>query len=902
MTTAHEGRPQPLLWLYGLIAVTLVSVGVAVGNLFFDGRRSWFIPDVVARQQCGALHRGSTDAVNACLSEQLQLRGWVTAGAALLLLAGTLALAIAVPWRDLRRLRRFGRLDAPAAQERFVELCQRHGLSGRHVPRLWVAGPALRHAFTTALPGRRPTVVVPAGLALKPGDRFDAVVTHEIAHVLARDVTWVSAVRGPAWLFVPVFALASVPMVGQFGADPLLIAALLGITLLAGAVVVLSAALLRLRELEADRYAAGAGAEPGLVALFSRATPPRRTRSWAWARRVLARHPAPADRALSLRHAPRPWEGGLVQAIAVGFVASTAMSTVSALALYFDIDLYSSGAVAIPTVTGVAVLALLFPALVRRARARLPRPQWWRPVVGTGGGVVLGTLVMTVVFVSRQPYYPLARQGSFARSALAVTLFALVAAGVVALAASVAELAAQADRPVRTRLVMGAAGLAAVASLWPVGAAAALLHNSDDLRLFFTYGLTGFAWPALALGLLPAYALLSQRRGPRRLLPWLVALLAAAVAGTAAILVRPTTSELTDQLRAQQQRWWICAAAGAVVLIVVTLATPWPNGWARGVLAATATTAVASGAHYGYGWLTDRPTEQDRFDWDAVVAPIWFGYAMVLLAAVLVPVASRHHGFTPPAWSRWLAPAGATVLTAVVALAVVGVGVPGGVAMNRQQRKLAVDAERYVKVRHALTPQQADRVAQSSVLVLSPQKWDITGFGPPGGGIVAPATTVSDPACEPLVRESFLAPGKPHLKSTGIRAYTSTDAEDGPGLTDVTVTVFSYDAPVGEPVLTAARDALRACKSFNLSLEPSSIDYQTRDARPPSIGERSWRYDSAMTLVVDGQTITGGNAYVVMVAGYTLVTVHMAAYGKPVNEELLLLLLATTDHALLHLN
>lgn len=54
--------------------------------------------------------------------------------------------------------------------------------------------------------------------------------------------------------------------------------------------------------------------------------------------------------------------------------------------------------------------------------------------------------------------------------------------------------------------------------------------------------------------------------------------------------------------------------------------------------------------------------------------------------------------------------------------------------------------------------------------------------------------------------------------------------------------------------------------------------------------------------MVDGQTITGGNAYVVMVAGYTLVTVHMAAYGKPVNEELLLLLLATTDHALLHLN
>ncbi|MET8349043.1 M48 family metalloprotease [Micromonospora sp. NPDC005206] len=901
MTAAPDGRPQPLLWLYGLIAVSLASVGVAIGNLFFDGPLSRVLPDRIIRERCEALHRESADALSTCMAEQLRLRGWVVAGAALFLLAGTLALAVAVPWRDLRRLGRFGRLDSPTAQERFADLCQRHGLSGRRVPRLWVAGPAVRHAFTTALPGRRPTIVVPARLALDPGDRFDAVVTHEIAHVLARDVSWVSAVRGPAWLFVPVFALASVPMVGRVGARPRVIAAPVGITLLAAAVTVLAAALLRLREFEADRYAASAGAEPGLVALFAKATPPR-TRPSSWARRVLTRHPAPADRALSLRHAARAWEGGLVQAVAVGFVASTAVSTIVLLASFFDLDLYSMGGTAIPAVTGAAVLALLFPSLVRRARVLLPHPQWWRPVVGTGAGIVLGTLVVAVVFLAEQPLYPLVWPGSFARSALAVAVFALVAAGVVALAVSVAELAARTDRPVVTRLAVGATGLAAVAGLWPVGGIAGLLHNTDDLRFFLAYGLGRFAWPALTLGLLPAYALLSLWRAPHRRLPWLVALVAAAVAGTAAILLRPATSELTDQLRAQQQRWWICTAAGIVVLVVVALATPWPDGWARGVLAATATTAFATGAHYGYGWLSDRPTEPDLFASDVAVAPIWLGCATVLLAAVLVPLTSRHHEFTPPVWSRWLAPAGATVLTAAVALALIGVGVPGGVAMNAQQLQLASDAERYAGVRHALTPQQADRVAQSSVLVIPRQNWEVTDFGPAGGGIVSPETTVSNPACEPLVRESFLAPGKPHLRTTGIRAYTSDTVDGAPTYTDVTVTVYSYDAAVGETVLIAARDALRACPSFSLSVSSVSIDYQTRDAQPPPIGELGWRYDCTMSATVAGQALTGSNAYVVLVAGYTLITVHMAAFGEPLNEELLQLVLATTEHTLLHLN
>ncbi|GAB3954674.1 hypothetical protein GCM10027614_62150 [Micromonospora vulcania] len=818
------------------------------------------------------------------------------AGGALLLLAATLALAVVVPWWDLRRLRRFGRLESPAAQQRFAELCQRHGLSGRRVPRLWVAGPAVRHAFTTAVPGRRPTIVIPARLALDLGDKFDAVVTHEIAHVLARDVSWVSAVRGPTWLFVPLFALAGAPRIRWAGLPPSMIRPLLGFALLAVAVVVLAAALLRLREFEADHYAAAAGAETGLVALFSRAAPPRPTQPLPWARRVLARHPDPANRARSLGQAPRAWEGGFIQALAVAFAAITAMSTVSVLSLLFDSALYGWSGTAVPALTGAAVLALLFPSLARRARARLDDPRWWRPIAGTGAGIVLGAPLMPVVFASNLLPYPLVWPGSFARVALAVALLALVAASVVALAVSVAELAARTDRPVVTRLALGAAGLAAAAGLWPIGGVAALLHVPDGLRLFLTYGLTRFDWPALALGLLPAYALLSLRRAPRRGLPWLVALAAAAVAGTAAILVRPETSEAIDQLRAQQQRWWICLAAGVVVLIVVALATPWPDGWARGVLAATATTAVATGAHYGYGWLTDRPTEPDQFTGDALVAPTWLGYAMLLLASVLVPLIGR--GLPPPPSVRWLAPAGATVLTAAVALAVVGLGVPGGVAMDAEQRHTAIYTDRYADARHALTPFQTERVAQSSVLVI-PSTWEILNSTPAGNGIVSPDTAVLTPACEPLVRESFLAAGKPHLKATGQRAWTSDTVEGGLTYTDVTVAAYTYDAPVGEAVLTAARDALRACPSFTLSQSSVPSDYQTRAAQPPAIGELSWRYDSTMTISAGGETATGDNAYVVVVAGYTLITVYMATIGEPLDEKLLQRVLETAEHDVL---
>jgi Zn-dependent protease with chaperone function len=842
-----DGRPGPLLWLYGLIAVSLVSVGVAIGNLFFfsSGPMSLLVTYAVRTERCEAMYGQQSRSVsvnefNACMADQARIRGSVLLGAALLLLIGTLVVTVAVPWREYRRLHSFGKFDQPAAQERFAELCRRHGLSVRRAPQLWVAGPGVHHAFTIAIPGGRPTIVIPARMALGPGGEFDAVVGHEIAHVLARDVTWVSALRGPLWLFVPVAAVASLPLFDRDGRPPAPVTILIRVVLLVAAVTVLARALLRLREHEADRYAARGGAAADLVGLFSRASPeggqPRPGRLGAWARRLLARHPDPADRVLALRHTGRAFEGGLAQSLAVGFVAMMAMGTVAIMAETFDPRWYSWGAGAIASAAGAGVVATVFPSLIRRARQPASRPQWWRPVVGVAIGIVLGAFVSPVVTTTGQLRYPLVRPDRIGLTALAVVVLALSVAGVVALAISLAVLVAPAERPVVARIGLATAGLVAFAGMWPVGPAAALLDTPNDLRYWLTYGLVRNVWPALAVVLLLAYLPLARQRtrtrdtARERRLPWLVAVIAAVIAATAAILVNPATAGLNAALRAQQQRWWICTLAGVVVLAAVALTEPWPYAWARAVLASTATTAAANAAHYLYAQLAGRPAEPDASAANLGVAPVWLWYATVLLAPALVSIASTAH--TPArGWSLRFALAGTAAVTPVVALGVVVVGVPGGVAMNAQQRQIASIAARYAALRHPLTDERAERVAKAAVLVL-PSTWDAVDSGPVGEGIVSPAVPVSSASCVPLVRESFLASGQSHLRATGKSTFNSSRT-GSLKFTDLTITVYSYDSAVVETILTGARDSRRACSAFSLVDPGVSLDFLVEQATRP---------------------------------------------------------------------
>ncbi|MFF5217471.1 hypothetical protein [Micromonospora sp. NPDC000442] len=102
---------------------------------------------------------------------------------------------------------------------------------------------------------------------------------------------------------------------------------------------------------------------------------------------------------------------------------------------------------------------------------------------------------------------------------------------------------------------------------------------------------------------------------------------------------------------------------------------------------------------------------------------------------------------------------------------------------------------------------------------------------------------------------------------------------------------------MGEAVLTAARDARRACPSFTLD---DSLDVEVRAATAPRIGELSWRYDSTMTAdLAGGGTLAADNAYVMMAVGYAVVTVFVSAWQEPLDEQLLRLVLTTVEHHLL---
>lgn len=199
--------PDRLGWLYALVLASLISVGISAGGLYFLADRSLSRPWAATVDICTRAHPMEAAAQSAardrCLAGQFGRRGLVMLAGAGMALGAAAALVVVLPLADRRRLRR--RLTVPGAQERFVDLCDRSGLAARHRPRLVVAAPPVRQAYTTGGVVGRPTVVLPAAVAVAHADpaRFDPVVAHELAHVLARDVAWASAVRGLIWLPVP---------------------------------------------------------------------------------------------------------------------------------------------------------------------------------------------------------------------------------------------------------------------------------------------------------------------------------------------------------------------------------------------------------------------------------------------------------------------------------------------------------------------------------------------------------------------------------------------------------------------------------------------------------------------------------------------------------------------------
>ncbi|MFC1414335.1 M48 family metalloprotease [Streptacidiphilus sp. N1-12] len=501
---------------------------------------------------------------------------------------------------------------AQRAVDRFEIWCDVWQLTGRQRPRLVLVAPGRfgGRAFTTGVPLARPVVALPLGHAYLEPARFDVIVLHELAHVRSRDLLWAASVWWAGWLNVPVLLLSISSVL--FGHPEAHVsrytASLWTAAALSAAVLILRAALLRRRELAADRFAVEVlGADgPLREVLGARARTPARSGPAGLdlaqlvfrIQQLTASHPPPEQRAEAGGRRGSGdsdhWEGGFAVSAATSLIAMfTYQGVYIALA---DLSGSHWANPMLPTDLEFASAGLLWacvivPAWVGRvtAAARAGRaPTWWGPVAGVVLGLVVGYLLQApgnqpVGGVSLFPGH-LALVG--------VVLGGLAVAGVAVFTAGLATcVAGSAVGGARRRLALVSAVLTAAVALTTAlgvavlllvaqerwGSAAenrTLLSGAGDLRDWYGVPLLMLVGCTLVLPRpVGARWVRSLNPLPRRCLPVVAA--AAGVGGVASTLswqLRIGAAHSEDaQYLLVFGGWWICALAGWGATAVVLL-------------------------------------------------------------------------------------------------------------------------------------------------------------------------------------------------------------------------------------------------------------------------------------------------------------------------------------------
>jgi Zn-dependent protease with chaperone function len=922
------GRPPPtgpglLAGLYFLVFMVLACMGAAAGYILLTGYPSLEAPVNKVLFRCGIRFSYVThiSAFDRCAQGAWRGDGLISLGAAAAMLALAAVLTAVVPWADRYRLARVGRLpDIPAATARFESLCRESGLTGRR-PRLVIAGPGLRQAFTAALPGGRPLIVLPAAVAVEHDNpsRFDPVVLHELAHARGRDVSWVSSVRWIAWLAVPVVVIPCVlnlragTTTWQYSAELILQAAAF-----AAITVLIAAGLLRYREIEADRVAvAWQGSPEPLRDVLESGRPetgrPETGRPTSGGRlrgvvraglRPLARHPPLPARITALRdplgsHAGGLGMGGFSYALAVGVVATVAMNTSFFIANH--LDLIDSGWLPqrVLAVTGSVLLGFGLAPLLLRTAVRTGRhdaaARWWPPVVGTAAGILLGSLagpggVYGGISVAEPG-------GDLPLLAAAALLTACAGAGIVTLAASLARRALAGYPPSRVPGAAAGVALAVIISCYGAAALWPIESITEDWTTgvgpaWLTYVLPADLWRWLALAYPVGLLLLMLRTrvppGPGRTAirdatASLVTPVGAALVG--ATLVLPADLPATG-------RWEVATIVGWIVLAVLAV-TGGVDGLPRAIVLAWLATLLASVELFGYAALTGRPHGLGQLSAAIATPSVWLFY-LALPTSLLALVRAR-----PPAAARrpWTVPVAASVGVAVLAAITVGSGISGSLTVRDLSRSRQAafrlvaglptprPAARAVPSGgdpgRVLTPAAAQRVVRAVGAALSPG-WTTDSDAPASS---ATRITVRPAACVPLQSRSFL----------DIRPGPRSQSEDeyqGPagllplGNEFLTVQVRSYARPVPASVLARARQDLRACPHYTAANPalPGVFDQTLRAAPAPDVGAPDWREDVTLSYRVERSAVT----FIVITAGHNMILITqqaIVAYVVPPPDE-----------------
>jgi Zn-dependent protease with chaperone function len=610
--------------------------------------------------------------------------------------AGALAVVYLAPVlvRRRRRLRGLG----PQLQDaggRLAGLAAEAGI--RRVPRIERGPASQRDAFSYGAPGR-PCVVLPPAVAVRWRDRelFDPLVRHELAHVRHRDVALAWLARSVWYALAPLLILPLVVSLlssdHSILADLLWRAALLGLT-----VLLVSAALLRSREYDADlRAAQVAGEIESLTALLRRSSGGH---SRNQLRQLVARHPTPDQRILVLQDPERAAGVTFLDGFSPAFLAGLLFPLVSTVVIVMftssgrtDLGDSVAALVAGPLLGGSVGLGL-WRAVVAGRVAGISR-QFGPVALGVAAGLVLGQLAS------------LARTGSGAAGGLdhpaLLVVSAALGVGATVLSAGLAELGADAAPRLHRRVAMVAIvaidGLVFASALW-IGSTLQFALDSSGLALARAWLVTLLPSAGLVIGTVAVLALsagwalwartdratapawmtedgnpLPWPSGGIRARQWVTVALACGIAAEGCLAAFRFIAGPAASLSIQAQRYylyiWVAAAAGGVC----TLALCWldrARGAGLACLAAPLATLTAVA-----GFLLVNTALGGNLSVHFVVtvaqAPLALGLLFGLAAALagLIPPASRSPGRTAPARIRPVHLLTTLVLAAVCAAAV----------------------------------------------------------------------------------------------------------------------------------------------------------------------------------------------------------------------------------------
>ncbi|MFI6242601.1 M48 family metalloprotease [Micromonospora sp. NPDC050795] len=829
-----------------------------------------------------------------------------------LLLVGLALIVALTPVVDHWRLRRH-RLPGTiaGAEQRFAELCDRQGLHGRHRPRLLVAGPSVRQAFTTVRPGGRPLVVLPAAVAVGHQDpaRFDPVVQHELAHVQGRDVRWVSAVRGLLWLVIPAVAVASVSEIRREGLTEIPVVTLSRALVLVLLSALLRALVLRLREQEADQQVNRTGDRTALVWLLDAAAAIRPHRPGRL-RRLFARHPTPQRRAAALRGGQQVSVGGPMQAAVTGtvtaIVAGAATQAASALAIDRDLSVLPAGLV------GVLLGFGLTPALHRRALTGAPSRRWL-PVVTAAAGFAVGGFLFPTGTTGGGTSFPAgtASLGVSLRFAIVVALAGVVAATACTVLAGMAARRGP-DRFTRVRrgFTYLAASTTVTAICWPLQPLVVGLERPVPVRAWLVYALPDAPWPWLGLALPAAVvALLGWRRVATHAVLSVVVvtvLIGGSLASAQALRHPPIT--LDAALSLSQQRWWICALAGWAALVVLAIGRDDP-GLGRALVAGAGVAALTGTSQFVHQILAGRTSDASLLRLYVGVPVIWWLYLAVLTMPVLIGLSALTGrlgkrpdpiGWPPGRTGRrpqvWPAVGPVTAALLVGAAAVIGLpGVPvlppTGAVVNTGPAVVVVPSSTTVGPNASASP-GADPgrlltvaeagAAASAVRAPLPAFWKPE----PQERETENAETVVAPAsCRELARDDYLRRIESDQRVDEIRGFATRKLPSSIRQSTVIVIVTSYAHPVPDTLLDEAEAARAACPRFDATVPGSSPVRFTVSAQPaPQVGEESWRVRYDLSLGSGSSRITGTTLFGLVRIGHNLVQVQLTAIAEPLDE------------------